>query len=881
MADSSVPEAGGGWYSFSGPVRDNKEEKPRSFGRSTLAVNPASLQQQGDNSVSADRPQNKVSLVRPHYLTKLMPVSDNLHVSNNRAADPPKVKEMLGVMNAREVRLFATLTNRAIDLNQRMIREYQQGSWKKKFSDLLSSIQRCFMKCYKIRRFPAQWTPPPDVKLGQLNQKIDRFDNQLVHFLATCQPGQDDIQDHLLMCVWYVRMVSSEDVANMKSARHRIICRKIASVFIRPIATINYNSALARLFTVPYDLGKETGVVTPRALSGLVFVALKQVLVNSGSNIHHREIVNNIEMFVKTDPFFNTPDICFKTLLDEYMAEIAVVLMANNFNYSGLNKYNQTFHNSMDDLDTFSLLRHIINCVGFSICTPSSPDIALVALERVLANCSVPKVREDLVFFVQSFDSEEKDNNMEALLSLFKFLLNGTCDTENVSGQDLKTYVRSLCLYLQGQLEMAEKEACQSFLPEAFWLQGIIHKRRDNLAGAIESYTMAIDLGLESANLELASLLLESKHSDGQKILRMLGASVQHYQHIGREDLARQVQHSIDMLELNEEPPSKATPVPEKKKTRARKKSRSTNPTDKKSTSPPVSVREQSSVECEQPKSATGDGIDACVKARLPSVKHELKSTSLNKLFTRHEMALLNISVTQAMVSQNYSAAYQLLVEAGNKINWVLQQASIGQMDLWRLRELSCDHGYLTLLNLGAQHQQKIITFNTIDQQGDTLVKYGLNQQSHDEVVLTVDLIETKLAIRNLAIVKALRWLCLLHPCEADFEQYKEQWQENPGKVTQSLLMEFEHSLPITFVTGSFLSTLGHIHGDMARDCRDRKRVDQLKHSAQNFYSAATKFNAWRNVLKSDHKLGRRIARQTPLGDIQRIQKVLKDGAKS
>ena len=261
-------------------------------------------------------------------------------------------------------------------------------------------------------------------------------------------------------------------------------------------------------------------------------------------------------------------------------------------------------------------------------------------------------------------------------------------------------------------------------------------------------------------------------------------------------------------------------------------------------------------------------------------MKLELKSTSPHKLLTRYEMALLNISVTQAVASQNYPAAYQLLVAAGNKINWVLQQASIGQMDLWRLRELSCDHSYLTLLNLGAQHREKNITFNTIDQQGDVLVKYGLNQQSHDEVVLTVDLIATKTAIRNLAIVKALRWLCLLHPREADFEQYKEQWQENPAKVTQSLLVEFEHSLPITFVTASFLSTLGHIHGDMARECRDRKRVDQLKHSAQNFYSAATKFNAWRNVLKSDHKLGRRIARQTPLGDIQRIQKVLKDGAK-
>ena len=878
MADASVPVARGSWHSFNG--RDNKEEKPRSFGRSTLAVNPGSLQQQGDNSVSAGRSQNKVSIVRPHFFTNLTPVPGEPHVLNTPAADPPKVTEILAVMNVKEVRLFATLTNRAIDLNQRIIREYQQGLLKKNFSDLLSSIQRCYTKCHKIRRFPAQWTPPPEVKLGQLNQKIDRFENQLVHFLATCQPGQDDIQDHLLTCVWYAQMISQEDVPNMESAKHRIICRKIASAFIRPIATIDYKSALARLFTVPYDLGKETDAVTPDALSGLVFVTLKQVLLNSGSNIHHREIARNIEMFVKTDPLFNIPDICFKTLFDQYMREIAVVLMANTYNYSVLNKYNQTFHNSMDDLDTFNLLRHIINCVGFSICTPSSPDIALVALERVLTNCSVPQVREDLENFLQSIDSEERDNNLEALLSLFQFLLNGTCDNGSISGQDLKVYVRSLCLYLQGQLEMAEKQLCQSFLPEAFWLQGIIRKRRDNLAGAIESHTMAVDLGLESAKLELASLLLETKHSDGQKILTMLDASVQHYRHIGREDLVRRVQHVIDMLELSEEPPGKVTPMPGKKKTRARNKSRSTNPTDKKSTSPPVSVREQSSVECEQPTSATGDGVDACVEAKLPSLKLELKSTS-PKLFTRHEMALLNISVTRAMASQNYSAAYQLLVEAGNKINWVLQQASIGQMDLWRLRELSCDHGYLTLLNHGAQHWQKIITFNTIDQQGDTLVKYGLNQQRHDEVVLTEDLIETKSAIRNLAIVKALRWLCLLHPCEADFEQYQEQWQENPEKVAQSLLMEFEHSLPITFVTGSFLSTLGHINGDMARECRDRKRGNQLKHSAQNFYSAATKFNAWRNTLKSDHKLGRRIARQTPLGDIQRIRKALKDGAKS
>lgn len=893
MADAAVPEAGCSWHQDDVTVghSDKKEEKPRSFGRDTQAVPPTvlTLVREAGGSYSASQPKSNASIVHRHF-DNAKTISDLSLLSNASITFipqmlPPSTKEEVKkseateFMYVKEARLLVTLTNRAVELNQRLLREYQQGSLKKSFSDLLTSVQRCLMKCRKIRNLPVDWDPP-EIKLGQLNQKVDRFEKQVVHFLATCQPDQDEAGDHLLMCVWFAQLIYQQDAINLQSARHRIICRKIASMFIRPVAPIDYESAWARLCAIPFEVSKDSDELNPEELPGIVFITLKQVLTNSGSNIHCKDIIKNIEEFVKTDPLFNSPDICFTTLFNKCMSEMSIILMSNHHNYSGRNKHNQTFHDSMNAVNTYDLLRHVMNCIGFSVCSPSSPGIALVALKRIFANLSVPKVREELEFFVESIDVEQKDNNLEAQFSLYQFLLKGTCDTHKVLGYDLKSYVMGLCLYLHDKFEMAEQKACQSYLPEAFWLAGIIREQKGNLAGAVESFSMAVDLGLESAKLKLASLLLKSEHSDWQRILSMLSAVDKHYQHMGREDLARQVQYVIDMLEQNEEPSGKDMSAPGKKKSKTGKKSRSSNPTDNKGVAPAVSDSKQSSVMCEekQQKPVTGHDSDASEfpDAGLLSamVKPELISLMC---FTRHEMALLNISVTQAMASQNYDAAYQLLTEAGHKINWVLQQASIAQMDLWRLRALSCDHGYLTLLNHSARHCQKTITFNTIDQQGDSLADYGLNRQSHDEVALTMDLIETKSAIRRLVIDKAIRWLCLLHPSQTDFDQYKKQWQENPVKMAKSLLLEFEHSLPITFVTGSFLSTLGHIHGDMARECSDRKRGNRLKLYSQNFYNSATKFNAWRNNLKSNHKLSRRIASQTPLGDIQRIKKVAQE----
>ena len=133
MADPLVPAVGSSQHQVNFTVRDKKEVNPRSFGRSTLAVNPDSSQQQAENGVSAGPSQNKVSVLDPHYAVNIRTAEGEHHVHNTSVVLSPKVKESLEVMKVREVRLFATLTNRAIGLNQRIIKEYQQGSWKKVF----------------------------------------------------------------------------------------------------------------------------------------------------------------------------------------------------------------------------------------------------------------------------------------------------------------------------------------------------------------------------------------------------------------------------------------------------------------------------------------------------------------------------------------------------------------------------------------------------------------------------------------------------------------------------------------------------------------------------------------------------------------------------
>ena len=236
-------------------------------------------------------------------------------------------------------------------------------------------------------------------------------------------------------------------------------------------------------------------------------------------------------------------------------------------------------------------------------------------------------------------------------------------------------------------------------------------------------------------------------------------------------------------------------------------------------------------------------------------------------------LSYISLRVTQLLHNSDFEQARTVLEQYCQDTQLTLQQASFAHMDLWSLRVIAKGSEHLEAFNASAKQEQKPGELNILAQSGKTLTEYGLDRQDCEGVLLSDDIPKNQLAIRNLIIGKALGWLCCLHPYDQNLANYKDQWISQPLAIAKSHLAEFEHSLSLTFITGSFLSLIGHIHGDMAKDCDDPKEKNRLKQKSGDFYSTANEFNHWRIRLKNEPGLCRRIAKKTPLGDIQRLKK--------
>ena len=382
----------------------------------------------------------------------------------------------------------------------------------------------------------------------------------------------------------------------------------------------------------------------------------------------------------------------------------------------------------------------------------------------------------------------------------------------------------------------------------------------------------AITLGLESAKLQLVTWLLKSPDFDRVTVHTLLNGVKGHYQFIGREDLVKLVEYTIDELKLNDETLSLPAPLPAKKKSNTKKRGHQTPSTSSSACSFDGNKASDKTLKRkeEQKQFDSKETVESDKTLKTPVTGDH--SESRTQVLTKHEVALLNISVTHALACQDYDHAHQLVTIASQKVNWDFQQATIGRMDLWRLRELANDPSYLELLIQSLQKDDQIRKFNTINQNSPVLTEYGLNQRDDEAVILTPNIDKTQEAIRKLVINKTLSWLCFLHPDEQDLNTLRGQWQDNPKAMVKTLMKDYEHSLSMSFTTASFLSTLGHIYRDLSNSCSNKKEKNMLKEKSKEFYSAANEFNKWRNRLKSDRKLSCRIAAATPLGNLQRIR---------
>lgn len=739
-------------------------------------------------------------------------------------------------------------------------------------TEFFNIIKECYIKCWKMQALLSGLMETPcNFDPDKLSCEMKQFEDDIVDFMVAYQPNLDQKTNFFSLCIWYIASKSLRTEGDSTNSNY--ICKKVASLFSdNPITQIDlYNKCQLACIETP-DCSTR---LKDRDLAILLLFGLKKAFRFSGYDNQPQDIAINIENLIITDPVFQALD--SKTItynLEIMKSELSLLSNATVWNFSNKNLLDVIHSHCCDD-NSFYLIKYIYSFIGFVAYTTSSPDIALIALHHLYEFRAQPSVRKILNKYSNALMEGLAyiyDPYNLAFLSILQFLLNQSYpdSIHKIRNQDLVFYVKSLMSYLSGQWQQADNFAENSRMAEAYWLSGYIKYKMGKLSESIKSTEKALGLGLKAAKLQLVQLLLQDTASDRVKVHRLLNETIDHFRSIGRDDLVMLVEQTIDELQLSEEQPQLSLLQAAKRKS---KKQKACNATDnrKKPISPSsnaIDTALENNAEHEAINEEKLSEVQSC-----PVSDTEIHSDKQERWLTRHEMALLYISFTYALTCGDHNHACQILTDASQKVNWSFQQATIARMDLWRLRGLANDKEYLNLLHSSGTKHHPVHLFYTIKQDNETLKPYKLDQQEGGLATFTDDIQQTQEVMRNLIINKAISWLCFLHTDDQDISKLMVQWQERPGFTTKELLNNFEYSLSMTFTTASFLSTIGHVYGDLANDCPCGKKSRRFKQKSSEFYSAANNFNRWRRCLKNDHKLSCRIANATPLGNVQKLRK--------
>lgn len=722
-------------------------------------------------------------------------------------------------------------------------------------------------------------------KLHGLEQQMCHYDDQLVECLLSYQPDTPDEQQELfIMCIWYLSLLVISDRG--RSANTLVINRKVVALLDDGlIREINKERARLRMSCL-YSADDPTmdDQRLSKILFGQIMTSLGNIRCYSLDIAKCEKLYDIVEQLVTSDPIFrleqDAEDV--PTQWQQIKAHLLELTTTTIRDVKGIRKDIM----GVGEFDETCTLEYAFYCLGFWQSGFCSPDIGLIALQSLYQNRALSSVKELLVNSQKAACNDGQDN--PALYALMEFLINYACEDSvaRVENDDLRYYLKSLIFYLDGQLDKAIAQARLSRFPEAFWLLGSLQmsKENANTEEAIASIESAIMRGVEAGKLKLALLLLKSMEPDLLKISGLLNDVLEHYGRLGAVKLQSELAEVRDSLELSAEASSVVNSpalnddwllsddMPKRSSAVApRNKNKGKRSKHKRAGS--RGGKERSAADSDSHK--TGRANKAADAENRPTVDiaQAVVPQHQTQWLTQYEMAILSLSVTHAISCQGYDHAYELLLAANEKVNWDFQQATIARLDLWRLRELANNRQHLQLLSQSVQAGEQTIEFSVIPQQSPLLGQFGLARI--EPIPLTGDVSVARDALRHLVIDKSLNWLCFLHAEPLALEDLKRRWQDHPLETAEQQLTDFEHSLSMAFTTASYLSMLGHLYGDIARDRDPADGIEEIRRIralSAAFYEAANKFNEWRNRLKNDGVLNSRIAKATPLGNLQKIR---------
>ena len=713
------------------------------------------------------------------------------------------------------VRLQIKILKNAITIVEKKIHEALQHPHCNP-GKLFDSIQDCYLKSWCLQKLFLRWENlPPDIKTEQINQLISDFQNRFVHFLVLCQPtSQDQRQDLLFMCLWYLHCGELRE--EKLSANFLHICRKSASLFlVAPFDSLDQAIAKKRIYGPLRNDPSYKSDNLPR----LLFYHLTQMaLPSSAYNNQSDRIIANIMQQLQTDPLFQGDG------KESHSTPVLLLVENKTGKPATTNTVKESLQPATDD--QFSPARYVIRNIGICPFQTSSPAAALTVLEQLYRNRQLSDVREDIANQNATYAQSVNPYHL-TVYALFQFLADYNIDASilDIIHDDLKLYLKALTHYLQAQRPQAEKLAAASQWAEASWLLGHLCHRRGDLGGAIANIQKAVDLGVASAALQLANLLLKSPSPDPKRVDDLIAEAVNYHKLNDSEMLAMRICHFGAQLQLTRQwqgdelfdtPPSTS-----KKKSKGKSRNKKKGPI--------------------QP----------------PAPQH----------LTRSQLAQVNLLCIEAMNSVDYDRALQLLVDASQKVSWDFQRASLAVMDLWRLSEMNCDTDYLNLQHtLAANGSQTICVLR---QDSELIRIHGLSPQKDDNISLTDDVTAIRENLTNWIINKSLGWMCLLH----DTPGAEEQWRQTPAALARRQLEKFEHSPCLTFITALLLATTASVYEDQSSYCQNPDKAIQTRIRSSQFFRAASEFQNWQNRLNSDGRLKTRIEAASPLGGPQKHPK--------
>ncbi|WP_422467732.1 hypothetical protein [Endozoicomonas sp. ALC013] len=765
-------------------------------------------------------------------------------------------------------------------------KRYFQTPSAETLSHLLDQFQTTYVKFWQLQELVESRAETPQKSLLTIGDDLEQFENHIIDFLLSCTPSDpEQIQDLFLISIWLQWIKNSKN--EIESANHVLISKRILSFFEHekmaniPLAKINHRVTCCDLRSqkmAPYDEDLLPTVIITSITNSLQYILFFRDTETIKANII--KFIHDSELFTRRQ--------------DAHQWLAKNLTIAEWFG-SALNVVNKvkcsniaTIPGSTDipDLNPNSLLFYVFRFGENGQLAYNSPDISLSALEQLIRFLQIPEFKKKVLPLIEKFASTEI--HLPVLNIICNFLINqDTFHLIDIPNKDSRLYLSAVLYYLKNEPEKAESELLKSRVPEARWLLSKVYEQNNRLEEAIHHSRLAIQQGISSANLQLALLLIKNSKNDLgsiEEVITLLQRAIEHYDFIDAKDVSFYIQGIIDELELSETKPlaleATSDEITSDEIKGSRKQRRRPGSTRKeKTTKIPGKKRFQGSVPRDLKDQKPSPGEDQYSINASPVCSTSIKEKPIQgesiKSIPRIRLSYISLSVTQLLHSNDFDQARAVLKQFCQETQLTIQQASFAHMDLWSLRVIAKGSEHLEAFNASAKQEQKSGELNILAQSGKTLTDYGLDRKACDTVLLSDDIPKTQQVIRKLIIDKALGWLCCLHPCDQNLADYKAQWIIQPCTIARHHLAEFEHSLSLTFVTGSFLSLIGHIHGDMATDCDDQKEKNRLKQKSGEFYSTANEFNSWRIRLKNEPLLRHRIAKKTPLGDIQRLRKKL------